>query len=93
MEYEMPGLVFGLEGSHYPVYGRLVIIETDHKPLEAITKKALCSAPPRIARMLLCVQKCDVTIKYVLRKDIPLADVLSRINMNSTHSRRLAWQG
>ena len=80
IEREMLGLVFGLERFHYYVYGRSVIIETDHKPLEAIAKKILCSAPPRIARMLLHEQQYDLTIKYVPWKDIPLADVLSRIN-------------
>ncbi|XP_014672357.1 PREDICTED: uncharacterized protein K02A2.6-like, partial [Priapulus caudatus] len=54
--------------------------QTDHKLLEAIFKKHLSSAPPRISRMMLRVQKYDVEIKYVPGKDIPLADALSRIS-------------
>ena len=73
-------VVHGLEKFHYYAYGREVTIETDHKPLEAIFKKHLSTAPPRIARMMLRVQKYDVEIKYVQGKKIPLSDALSRIS-------------
>lgn len=55
------------------------MVESDHKPLAAIFKKHLASAPPRIARMMLRIQKYDAQIKYVPGKDVPVADVLSRI--------------
>ncbi len=80
IEREMLGVLFGLERFHYYAYGRPVTVETDHKPLEAIFKKHLDKAPPRISRMLLRIQKYDVTITYVPGKDISLADALSRIN-------------
>ena len=79
IEREMLGIVFGLERFHHYVFGRLVTIETDHKPLESISQKNLHSAPPRLARMLLRLQQYQVTVKYVPGKDIPLADALSRI--------------
>lgn len=80
IEREMLAVVHGLEKFHYYAYGRHVQIHTDHKPLEAIFKKHLASAPPRIARMMLRIQKYDVDIRYVPGKDIPLADALSRLN-------------
>ena len=80
IEREMLAVVHGLEKFHYYVYGRGVTVETDHKPLEAIFKKHLTAAPPRIARMMLRVQKYDAEIKYVQGKNIPLADALSRIS-------------
>ena len=55
-------------------------METDHKPLESIFKKHISSTPPRIARMMLRIQKYDVEIKYVPGKDIPVADALSRVS-------------
>ena len=76
----MLAVVFGLERFKYYAYGRHVTIETDHKPLEAIFKKHLDQAPPRISRMLLRIQEYDVTVKYVPGKDIQLADALSRVN-------------
>ncbi|KAK3731887.1 hypothetical protein QZH41_008989 [Actinostola sp. cb2023] len=80
IEREMLAVVHGLEKFHCYAYGRPVVVETDHKPLEAIFKKHLASSPPRIARMMLRIQKYDVDIKYVPGKDIPLADALSRLN-------------
>ena len=55
------------------------MVESDHKPLEAIFRKHLASAPPCIARMMLRIQKYDAQIKYVPGKDIPVADALLRI--------------
>ena len=79
IEREMLGIVFGLERFHHYVYGRHVLVETDHKPLEAIARKNLANAPPRLSRMLLRIQHYDAEIKYVPGKEIPLADALSRI--------------
>ncbi len=79
IEREMLAVVFGLERFHYYVYGRHVHIESDHKPLESITKKNLASAPPRLLRMLLRIQKYDFTLRYVPGRDVPVADALSRI--------------
>ena len=76
----MLAVVHGLEKFHYFAYGRHVTVETDHKPLESIFKKHISSAPPRIARMMLRIQKYDVEIKYVPGKDIPVADALSRVS-------------
>ena len=77
---EMLAVLFGLEKFHYYAYGRPVVVESDHKPFEAIFRKHLSSAPPRIARMMLRIQKYDAQIKYVPGKDIPVADALSRIS-------------
>ena len=80
IEREVLAVVHGLEKFHYYAYGRPVVVETDHKPLEAIFKKHLSNLPPRSARMMLRIQKYDITIKYAPGKDIPLADALSRLS-------------
>jgi len=80
IEREMLAVVYGLEKLHYYAYGGHVIVKTYHKPLAAIFKKHLSTAPPRIARMMLRIQKYDVEIKYVPGKEIPLAEALSRIS-------------
>ena len=80
IEREMLAVLHGLEKFHYYAYGQHVTVETDHKPLESIFKKNFSSAPPRIARMMLRIQKYDMEKKYVPGKDIPLADALSRIS-------------
>ena len=53
-------------------------MESDHKPLEAITKKQLSATPPRLQRMLLQLQKYSFTLKYKPDKEMLLADTLSR---------------
>lgn len=62
------------------VYGRGATVKTDHKPLGAIFKKHLETAPPQIARMMHRVQEYNAKIKYVQGRNIPLADGLSRIS-------------
>ena len=52
-------------------------MHSDHKPLESITKKALATAPPRLQRMLLQLQKYDLKIVHIPGKEIPVADTLS----------------
>ena len=52
--------------------------ETDHKLLEMIALKNLANAPPRLQRMLLQLQRFDVTIRYRKGSEMQLADALSR---------------
>ena len=53
IERELLAIVWGTQKFHTYVYGRRVIVETDHKPLESIFRKPLNDAPPRLQRMLL----------------------------------------
>ena len=67
------------------MYGKEVKVESDHKPLESITKKPLSAAPPRLQRMLLQLQRYTFTLVYKPGKDITLAnlaDTLSRAYIN-----------
>ena len=75
----MLAIVFGLGRFHHYAYGRHVTIESDHKPIESITRKPLISAPPRLMRMLLRIQKYDFTVKYVPGKYVPIADGVSHL--------------
>ena len=59
IEKELLSIVFALERFHTYVYARHMIVETDHKPLLAIHKKTLASAPKRLQRMLLRLQRYD----------------------------------
>ena len=53
----MLAVLFGWEKFHYYAYRQLVVVESDHKPLEAIFRKYLSSAPPCIAMMMLRKQR------------------------------------
>ena len=63
-----------------PIYicGRTIVVETDHKPLEAIVIKPLYRAPIRLQRMLLRLQQYDISVVHKPGKQMYIADVLSR---------------
>ena len=78
IEKELYAILFGCTRFHQYVYGRKTEVHSDHKPLESIMKKSLSSAPPRLQRMLLQLQKYDINVKHVSGKNIPVSDALSR---------------
>lgn len=78
--------VFGCERFHKYVYGRLVILETDHKPLIAISKKPLGEVPLRIQRLILRLQKYELAFEFKPGKHLVVADTLSRASLWNTRS-------
>ena len=51
----------GLKKCHTYLYGRHILIQNYHKPLEMIQHKPIHAAPPHLQCMLLCMQKYDYT--------------------------------
>lgn len=86
IERELLACVFGAERFHTYVYGKPFLIESDHRPLEMISKKNLTAAPARLQRMLLRLQNYDYTIKYVPGPQMTLPDSLSRLPKTSVDS-------
>ena len=78
IEKEMLAVVFGLERFHHYVFGGTVEVITDHKPLEAISRKPLSKAPRRLQNLLLRAQHYTFFITHRKGVEIPLADCLSR---------------
>ena len=73
----MLAIIFGLERFDQYVYGRPVLVESCHKPLEMIHKKALQAAPKHLQRILLRAQRYDINIVYK-KGHMYTADTLSR---------------
>lgn len=63
IEKELLAVVFALEKFHQYICGTNVEVESDHKPLEIITRKQLCQAPPRLQRLLLRLQLYNFTLE------------------------------
>ncbi len=82
IEKELFAILFGCKRFHQYIYGRQVVVESDHKPLESIMRKPLASVPPRLQRMILQLQKYNFTIIHRPGKDIPVADTLSRKSLS-----------
>ena len=62
IEKELLAIVFGMEKFETYLYGRRVIVESDHKPLESILTKSLLNAPKRLQIMLIRLQQYDFEI-------------------------------
>ena len=71
-------IVFAAKRFHQYVYGRPVIVQSDHKPLEVIVRKPLSKAPARLQGMLLQLQRYDLHVTYTPGKHMYIADTLSR---------------
>ena len=79
IEKELLAIVYACEKFDGYVYGREEItIQSDHKPLESIFKKPLNTAPMRLQRMLLRLQRYNLRVVYHRGKEMFLADTLSR---------------
>ena len=78
IEKEMLAIVCGCEKFDQYLYGHKVTVETDHKPLVSISQKSIQSAPRRLQRMILRLQRYDVHITYKKGTEMYLADALSR---------------
>ncbi len=78
IEKEMLSITFACERFHQYVYGQVITVETDHKPLVSIFRKSMNECPLRIQRLMLRMQKYDVRVVYIPGKFMFTADTLSR---------------
>ena len=77
IERELLAIIFACQRFSTYLLGRSFVVESDHKPLEMIAVKNLANAPPHLQRMLLELQRYNVTIKYRPGNQMQLADALS----------------
>ena len=75
IEKELLPIVFTCEKFDSYIYGRdCVQVQTDHKPLESILRKELSTAPKRLQRMLLRLQKYSLDVTYLKEEKMSVAD-------------------
>ena len=87
IEKELLAIVYACQHFESYIYGRdTVQIETDHQPLVSIVLKPLNSAPSRLQRMLLKLQKFNLKVTYKNGKSMYLADTLSRAYLPEVHT-------
>ena len=89
IERELLAIVFACQRFNTYVLGRQFTVESDHKALEMIHQNSLASTPPRLQRMLLQLQRYNLTIKYRPGKDMLLADALSRCPTHGSEEIKL----
>ena len=89
IERELLAIVFACQRFSTYLLGRSFVAESDHKPLEMIAMKNLANVPPRLQRMLLELQRYDVTIKYRPGKEMQLDDALSHCPARASQEIKL----
>ena len=77
IEKELLAIVWSLEKFHQYTYARHTHVQSDHKPLEAILRKPLHDVSTRLQRMVMRLQKYDITVTWLQGKKQILADALS----------------
>ncbi|XP_045028011.1 uncharacterized protein LOC123471141 [Daphnia magna] len=78
IEKELLAVQFGLLRFRQYIYGQMVVVESDHKPLVGLLDKPIASCSPRIQRMRLQLQRFDFQLVYKPGKELFIADTLSR---------------
>ncbi|KAL1447741.1 hypothetical protein WDU94_005516 [Cyamophila willieti] len=78
IEKELFAIWFGCFRFHQYVYGQQVTIESDHKPLITIFKKALADIPNRLQRIMMKLQKYHLNVIFKSGKEMYISDTLSR---------------
>jgi hypothetical protein len=84
IEKETLAIVFGTTKFHQFLFGKEVLVTSDHKPLEYIFNKPLHQAPLRLQKMLLALQRYELRIVYKPGKELFIADALSRNYLEET---------
>ncbi|KAL7834958.1 hypothetical protein SRHO_G00292050 [Serrasalmus rhombeus] len=77
IEKELLAEVFTCHKFYDYIYGKPVVIETDHQPLVTIHNKAFHAIPACLQHMMLTLQKFNLTLTYKKGKHLYLADTLS----------------
>lgn len=84
IEKEALALTWACEKFSDYVLGKVIALETDHKPLVPLLgTKQLNSLPPRVLRFRLRLDRFDYTIRHVPGKQLYIADTLSRAPLAS----------
>ncbi|MES9881311.1 MAG: RNase H-like domain-containing protein [Sedimenticola sp.] len=83
IEKEVLAMTFACERFHQYIFGQDIQIETDHKPLLGIFKKALNDCPIRIQRLLLILQMYSFHLTFTPGKYMFISDALSRAYVQS----------
>ncbi|GFW49989.1 retrovirus-related Pol polyprotein from transposon 17.6 [Trichonephila clavipes] len=78
IEEGLMAVIYGLERFNYYTYRRIVTVQTDHKPILSLSKKPYDTISPRLQRMLFRLNKYNIQLQYVPRKNLIIANAISR---------------
>ena len=70
------------------ILGKNVTVESAHKPLEKIMKKPLLATPIRLQKMMLQLQRYDLSLVYKKGSQLFIADTLSRAQLSELDEKQ-----
>ena len=79
LERELLAIVFALKILNHYTFGRTIMVQSDHQPLQSIWKKSIVSASPRLQRLLLRLADFDLNIEFLRGKENMIVDALNRV--------------
>ena len=93
IEKECLAIVFACDKFSQYIAGRdKTTVESDHKPLEFIFQKSVLSAPCRLQRMLLRLQRYNIAVQYKPGPQMYVAAHLSRASLVSSEKSQDNFQ-
>ena len=78
IEKEALAVSFGVQRFDQYTYGRRIVVENYHKPLETILRKPLSSASKRLQDIMMKLIRYDIEFKFQKGEKLVIADTLSR---------------
>ena len=90
IEKELLAIVHACEKLDQYIVGKsdVVVVDSDHKPLETILRKPIHSAPKGLQQMRLQLQSYDIRVKYKKGATMYLDDTLNRAYLNVSETQR-----
>lgn len=86
----MLAITFACKKFHHYIYGRLIKVLTDHKPLVSLVKKDIGKIDsPRLQRMRLETLKYKLEVSYIPGKEMLISDLLSRSHADRCEEEEL----
>ena len=92
IEIECLAIVFCERFSQYLAGREKITVETDHKLLQSIFRKSTVSAPCRLQRMLLRLQRFNLDVNYKPGTQMFIADHLFRASLKATEKTQDNFQ-
>ncbi len=86
IEREMLAILYAATKFRQYIYGKHVIVESDHQPLEIITRKPLAKASPRLQYLMMKMFRYSYEVKYVPGSKLFIPDTLSRASLSQKMS-------
>ena len=84
IEKEMLAICFGCHRFHNYLFGKEVLVQTDHKPLVSIMEKPIHKLSARMQRMRMRLQNYDLKLSHIKVLSMFISDTLSRAHSTTT---------